>query len=422
MNIKEALDKLYSMHRFGVKLGLENIKNLMSHLGNAHEKFNSIHIAGSNGKGSTASFISSILIESGYKTGLYTSPHYVRFNERVRINGVEIPDQYIADFMTELNDYIDEHTPTYFELTTALAFKYFAENKIDIGVIEVGLGGRLDATNVLTPLASVITSISKEHTNILGDDIKVITCEKAGIVKERVNVFGGFLGDEPKNVLKQIANERKSDCHFLENYSERKFEFNKVIDDRFQFSIYQTPLKGRYQIDNASLGVLVLEKTLGINDPKIISKGIQNVIRNSGIQGRYEVVSENPKVIFDSSHNEESIESFISEFKDEYQKYGNKVLIFGAMNDKEIDSSFTELCKYFDEIYVCTIDYERAFTIEQLLEISKRNNIGTKGLDNPSKFIQEFMTCNSNDCLVLLGSIYLVGDIKQNLLKRRLDI
>ncbi len=422
MNIKEALNKLYSMHRFGVKLGLDNINKIMEHLGNPHQNFKSIHIAGSNGKGSTASFISSILIENGFKTGLYTSPHYVKFNERVRINGLEVPDEYIAEFITGMNGYIDEHKPTYFEITTALAFKYFSDKKIDIGVIEVGLGGRLDATNVISPIASVITSISKEHTNILGDDVKVIAEEKAGIIKEGIDVFIGFVASESKKVLTEIARERNSTCYVLEDFVDKYACHNMVNDNDFIYNIYQAPIKGRYQIDNASLAMLVLEKAIGLKDAKIISKGIKNIIRNSGIQGRYEIINENPKVIFDSSHNEESINSFLAEFKEEYQNYDNTILIFGAMNDKEIDGSLTELDKYFSEIHFTTIEYERAFTTEQLLEISERDNIKAKQLHNPSKFIENFIKFESSNCLVLLGSIYLVGDIKQKLLKRRLDI
>jgi dihydrofolate synthase/folylpolyglutamate synthase len=351
-------------------------------------------------------------MEAGYKTGLYTSPHFVKFNERVRVNGVEIPDEYIAEFITGMNSYIDKNRPTYFEITTALAFKYFSDNKIDIGVIEVGLGGRLDATNVLKPAASVITTISKEHTNILGDDLKVITGEKAGIIKEGTDVFVGLVGPESKHVLKEISKERNSECFFVENYVHRNPGFNSITDNGFLYNIYRTPLRGRYQIDNVSLAVFVLQKSVGIKDVNIISKGIQNVVENSGIQGRYEIINENPKVIFDSSHNEESINAFLTEFKNEYNSYDKNILIFGAMNDKEIDGSLRELNKYFDEIYFTTIEYERAFTIEQLMEISRKNKIIAKELNNPSNFIEKFFTLNKNNCLVLLGSIYLVGYIK----------
>ena len=174
MDIQSALNKLYSMHQFSIKLGLERIENLLDHLYNPHEKLTCFHIAGSNGKGSTASFLASILMEAGFRVGLYTSPHFVRFNERIRVNGKEIEDSYIADFVESLEVYIEENKPTFFEVTTALAFKYFSESDLDFVVVETGLGGRLDATNVLEPLASIITSISLEHTHILGDRKSVV--------------------------------------------------------------------------------------------------------------------------------------------------------------------------------------------------------------------------------------------------------
>ena len=171
MNLEEALEKLFSLHQFGIKLGLENICNLLDYLGNPQKELTTFHIAGSNGKGSTSSFINSILMEAGYRVGLYTSPHLVKFNERIRVNSEMIPDEYVVGFMNSLGDYIEKHSPTFFELTTAMAFKYFAEMKLDYAVIETGLGGRLDATNVLNPLASIITTISREHTNVLSDSI-----------------------------------------------------------------------------------------------------------------------------------------------------------------------------------------------------------------------------------------------------------
>ena len=218
IDLQAALNKLYSMHQFNVKLGLESIQKLMKHLGSPHEKFHSFHIAGSNGKGSTASFMASILTEAGYRTALYTSPHFVRFNERVRVNGAEIPDDYIAEFISDLTPYIDKHEPTFFEITTALAFKYFAESNLDYAVIETGLGGRLDATNVIIPEASVITSISKEHTNILGKDISTIAYEKGGIIKKGVPLFIGRMPEEAANRIKNMAAEKGSRLFELDKY------------------------------------------------------------------------------------------------------------------------------------------------------------------------------------------------------------
>ncbi|MFA7290175.1 MAG: Mur ligase family protein, partial [Melioribacteraceae bacterium] len=178
MNYKTALEKLFSLHQFGIKLGLDNTKDLLNFIGNPQKDLKCYHIAGSNGKGSTSSFIASILTEAGYKTGLYTSPHLIKFNERIRINGQMIEDNYVLEFMNSVESYIEKNEVTFFELTTAMAFKYFYDMKVDFCVIETGLGGRLDSTNVIFPLISIITTISLEHTNILGHSIEEIAAEK----------------------------------------------------------------------------------------------------------------------------------------------------------------------------------------------------------------------------------------------------
>ena len=203
MDVETSLQKLFSLHTFGIKLGLENTINFLAHLGNPQKQLKTIHVAGSNGKGSTSSFIASILQETEYKTGLYTSPHFVKFNERIVINGRQIDDEYIAGFVSENEKYIDDNQLTFFEVTTAMAFKYFLEEETDICVIETGLGGRLDATNVLNSLAVVITTISLEHTNVLGNTLSEIATEKSAIIKNGVNVFTGKLKDEAFEVINQ---------------------------------------------------------------------------------------------------------------------------------------------------------------------------------------------------------------------------
>ena len=218
MNIENSLKKLFSLHTFGVKLGLDNITKFLEYLGNPQKQLKTIHVAGSNGKGSTSSFISSILQENGYKVGLYTSPHFVKFNERVVINGKQINDEYIASFISDYEKYIDEHQLTFFEVTTALAIKYFLEMKTDYCVIETGLGGRLDATNVLNPLAVVITTISLEHTNVLGNTIEQIASEKAAIIKNGANVFTGILKDDAEEVIEKKCEETNSQLFSLKNY------------------------------------------------------------------------------------------------------------------------------------------------------------------------------------------------------------
>ncbi|MBU2493025.1 MAG: bifunctional folylpolyglutamate synthase/dihydrofolate synthase [Bacteroidetes bacterium] len=419
MNIKEALAKLYSIHQFSIKLGLDNIIKLLEYLGNPQNKFKSIHIAGSNGKGSTASFTASILTEAGYKTGLYTSPHLVRFNERVRINGIEIPDLYITEFMNEMNSYIDKYSPTFFEITTALAFKYFAENNIDIGVIETGLGGRLDATNTITPLASIITTISLEHTNILGKTIEEIAKEKAGIIKQGVPLFAGLIDARALKVIEESAIKSGSDLYKFSKFAQIKNDSVNINYDGLNYNIYKTPLIGNHQLRNSALAAFSLYKTLNIKSPKIFSGGINKVIKNSGIQGRYEIYNEKPKVIFDASHNFEGIETFIEEFKKESILYDKKYLIYGAMNDKDIIPILKLLKDYFDIIYFTSINYERAFKAEELEKAGKELKICNEILPEPAEFVSEFISLQNSNCLVVLGSIYLLGEIKLMLSDKR---
>lgn len=415
MDLNTALKKIFSMHQFNIKLGLERIEELLAYLGNPHSGLKYFHIAGSNGKGSTASFIASILMEAGFKVGLYTSPHLVKFNERIRINKKNIEDEYIASFINDINDFIDQHEPTFFEITTALAFKYFKENYVDYVVLETGLGGRLDATNVVDPLASVITSISLEHTNILGNEIEDIAREKAGIIKKGEDVFIGLVPGKAKTILKEKADALN--CRFVSLQEYAKFEDDYIsigLRDR-NFNIYQTSLAGYHQLCNAALAVKTVNQILGIDNAGIVDNGLKNVVANSGIQCRYETVSENPKIIFDSAHNPEGIETFLKQFNKESTLYDEKILIFGAMKDKDIEGMLRLVKDTFTKIYITEIDNERTSFYHDYSTILEKIELETDKLDKPERFIDDFKTVQANKCLVVLGSIYLLGEIKTKL-------
>ncbi|MFH2029210.1 MAG: Mur ligase family protein, partial [Bacteroidota bacterium] len=289
MTLETALAKLFSLHQFGIKLGLDSTHKLLKHLGDPQNKLNAFHIAGSNGKGSTASFMASILTESSYKVGLYTSPHLVKFNERIRINGATIPDCYILTFMEELDEYININEPTFFELTTAMAFKYFAESNLDYAVIETGLGGRLDSTNVFNAIASIITTISDEHSNILGDTLTKIAIEKAGIIKNNSFVFCGMLNDEALNVIETVASQRKSDLTKLVDRVNSSGNSLLLKGTNKDYHLYSLPLRGRHQLNNAALAILAINKMMPNISSANIFNGLNNVLVNSGLQGRYEV-------------------------------------------------------------------------------------------------------------------------------------
>ncbi len=422
MEIKLTLEKLFSLRQFGIKLGLENILNLLNQIGSPHKKLKCFHVAGSNGKGSTSSFIASILMEHGYSVGLYTSPHFVRFNERIKINGKEIADDVIVDFVTKLENFIDKSNPTFFEITTALAFKYFEEQKVDYAVIETGLGGRLDATNVIEPVASIITSISLEHTAYLGDTIEQIAFEKAGIIKMGKPVFVGRVPPQAMDVIEKKASEKGSLF-----FAFPKFTFltsdTAITQTPFgKFSIYETPLKGNHQLINASLAVKAISENVQNPNPVLISRGISNVLQNTKIEGRYEIYRNNPRIIFDSAHNPEGIDSFIREFKKEHNIYQRKVLIFGAMRDKNIKQMITTLSPFFDEIFITSAMDERAAKFVEIKSLFESSMLKIQSLEKPETFITHFSNKEENSCLVVLGSMYLLGEIKSKILKKKLDI
>ncbi len=315
MDLEESLQKLFSLHTFGIKLGLENTLLFLENIGNPQKSLKTIHVAGSNGKGSTASFIASILMEAGYKIGLYTSPHFVRFNERIVINNYQIEDEFVADFINRNEKFIDEHELTFFEVTTAMAFEYFKKNNTDYCVIETGLGGRLDATNVLNPVAVVITSISLEHTNVLGNEISQIASEKAAIIKKGAKVFTGKLRSDAEIVVKKRCLELNCELFRLDDYINERHNSVELYTDEIEIDDFTIPLKGQYQKYNAALAGLVISKTFSVDNSKLIRDGIKNVLLNTNLQGRYEYLRKEPDIILDSAHNTDGVKNFLIEFK-----------------------------------------------------------------------------------------------------------
>ena len=415
MDLETSLKKLFSLHTFGIKLGLDNTIGFLDYLSNPQKYLKTIHIAGSNGKGSTSSFIASILQEFGFKIGLYTSPHFVKFNERVVINGKQIEDEYVAKFISDNDEYIDEHQLTFFEVTTAMAFQYFKDMNTDYCVIETGLGGRLDSTNVLNPLAIVITTISLEHTNVLGNTIEEIANEKAAIIKNGSKVFIGVLKDKAEEIIEQKCQDSNTQLFRLQDFIFNERDNFKVFLDENKSLLIKPPLKGEYQKLNAALAALTVSKTFSLLAEEKYSVGITNVSKNTGLQGRYEYFQSKPTIIFDSAHNPEAIENFLAEFAMEARNYKKRTLIFGAMRDKAISEMLQMLSRFFDEILIAEIQYERAAKPDEISELCKQLNIACSVINEPAKFIQSFSLRNVGECLVVLGSMYLLGEIKQQL-------
>ncbi|HCY77398.1 MAG TPA: hypothetical protein DHV28_15885 [Ignavibacteriales bacterium] len=412
MNIEESLNKLFALHTFGVKLGLENIQKFLGKIGNPQKKLKTIHVAGSNGKGSTSSFIASILMQKGYKVGLYTSPHFVVFNERISINGKYISDDYIANFIDKHQLLIDKYELTFFEVTTALAFDYFAFFHVDYAIIETGLGGRLDATNVLNPLACVITSISLEHTAILGDKLEQIAFEKSEIIKSNSKTFIGLLPEEAIKVIEKKCLSVKSPLFCLEEYIIEKGDKIELYTEELEFDDWKVPIIGKHQKYNAALASLCVSKTFDIDDLSIITDGIKNVVKNTRLQGRYEIISERPKIILDSAHNPEGIGCLINQFKKEKNNYKTSSLLFGAMRDKNIDEMLELVKDSFTNIYFYEINYERAASAALLAERAKKRGVKFLTVSNLKEFIKEQLNGDKDSCLVVAGSMYLLGEVK----------
>ncbi|MBR4589989.1 MAG: bifunctional folylpolyglutamate synthase/dihydrofolate synthase, partial [Bacteroidaceae bacterium] len=309
------------------KEGLENTFLLDEHFGHPHRKFKTIHIAGTNGKGSCSHTIASVLQEAGYKVGLFTSPHLIDFRERIRVNGQMISEEYVMDFIDNEKQFFEPLYPTFFELTTAMAFKYFAEQNVDIAVIEVGLGGKLDCTNIISPLLSIITNISYDHVNLLGDTLSKIASEKAGIIKHGIPVVIGERNNETEGVFRAKAYSEKTRIIFAED--------NDIDIDNYDFE-----LKGWYQKKNLRTILTAIDElkknypsTINIKENDIIN-GLKNVCKNTGLMGRWQVINNKPLTICDTGHNLGGFTYLVQQIKS--QKCDKLRIVFGMVNDKDI--------------------------------------------------------------------------------------
>jgi dihydrofolate synthase/folylpolyglutamate synthase len=428
----EVINYLYSLQRFGIKLGLHNIERLLKLLQNPEEKFTSIHIAGTNGKGSTSSFIASILSSSGYKVGLYTSPHLVDFTERIRINGAPISRERVVEYVEILRDEINLLRATFFEVTTAIAFKYFADEKVDFAVVEVGLGGRLDSTNVIKPAVSVITTVSFDHMDVLGEAIEQIAFEKAGIIKEGIPCVTGCEDEKALDVIKKVANEKKSELVVLDEVA--KFELKEVDEKSVKFDLKTRSnfysdlvagVGGSFQVRNSSLSVLAYEKLCDLGLAKFKSDfvydGLLNVVKFSGLRGRLEILKEKPKVVADVAHNYPAICQLVSELGNFKRK--RTLVLFGVMKDKEYEKMIKKLSEVVDFAVATQPKIGRALNCKTIAEIFKRNNVEAIEIPDSDKAYDFILDEAGEDDLILVtGSHYLVGEVIAHIERRKIEI
>jgi dihydrofolate synthase / folylpolyglutamate synthase len=427
MNYQETLDYLFNalpmFQRVGAsafKKDLSNTLALCSHLGNPELKFKSIHVAGTNGKGSTSHSLAAILQSAGYKTGLYTSPHLKSFTERVRINGQEITEQAVVDFVKANKSFLDELKPSFFEMTVGLAFWYFAKEEVDIAVIEVGMGGRLDSTNVITPELSIITNIGWDHMQFLGDTLPLIAGEKAGIIKHRVPVVISQTQEETSPVFLQKARESQAPITF----ADQKIKLEKLsssqaglvryaVSQQGESSTLDYGLLGDYQIHNLP-GILESVNQLrqmgwSISE-EALRKGLKEVTSLTGLKGRWQILGEKPTIIADTGHNEPGIRSILSQLKS--YSFDELWMVIGMVQDKDISKILALLPKKARYVF-CQADLPRAMEAGQLAE--KAAEFGLKGevIPNVNEALQ-FARKNaaSHDLIFVGGSTFVVAEIE----------
>ena len=404
MNYKETLDWMFSQlpmyqrqGKTAFKKDLTNSLALSKHLDYPERKFKTIHVAGTNGKGSTSHMLASILQEAGYKVGLYTSPHLKDFRERIRINGNVIEEQDVVSFVNDNSEFLKKHKLSFFEMTVGLAFDCFAKHNVDVAIIEVGLGGRLDSTNIISPVVSVITNIGLDHTQFLGETLPEIAFEKAGIIKNGIPVVIGEYQKETFPVFEKIAKANKATLYLAQ----------KNISQN-----YKTDLKGTYQLNNLKTTVqtctVLNEKGFNIS-PNNIETGLINVASNTGLLGRWQILQTKPKVICDTAHNREGLSYVLNQLENEI--YCNLHIVFGVVNDKDLNTIIDLLPKNAN-YYLCKPNIPRGMNANKLRDKFLANGcIGDSYCSVNEAFNSALQKAKSEDFIYIGGSTFVVAEI-----------
>lgn len=426
MNYKEAMDYISSVGRFGSNYGLERTFRLLEILGSPQDKIKLIHVAGTNGKGSTTSMITKILRGFGYRVGMYTSPYLEEFEERIQINGENIPKDTLVNLLEEVKCAVEKvikegyDHPTEFEILTALTFLYFYNEKVDYGVIEVGLGGRIDSTNVLNPIVSVITSISLDHMDILGDTLGKIAYEKAGIIKEEIPVVLYPQKQEAEDVILEKAKEKHSKIYFVEKDDGKLININS--DDIYQEveikginNIYKVklPLLGEHQILNLAVAIKAVEVLFNIENIEINKNRIEDSLMGVKWIGRLEVLRKNPLIVIDGAHNIDGIKS-LKESVQKYFKYKKIYLLLGILADKQVKEMIEEITPMAEKVYALTPHSDRAELSEDLKNEIIKVNPNTVALESYEEaFKLALKEANAEDMILVSGSLYMIGDMRK---------
>lgn len=428
MDYKEALFYIENTGKFGINLGLKRIERLCELLGNPQKNLKVIHVAGTNGKGSTTSFISSILIKQGYRVGVYTSPYIERFTERIRINNDEISEEEIAELVTKIKPIVEKINdegldhPTEFEIITACAFKYFFDMKVDFVVLEVGLGGRFDATNVVDPVLSVITTISYDHMNILGNSLSQIAFEKAGIIKSKRPVVIYPQEKEAMDVLLKAAHDKGSRVYHVDefNYEIIKNSIDGIVFNiigKNEYSDLRIKLLGEHQVLNA-LTALKSVEVLRDEGYEIENKSIKSGLLETKWPGRFEIIKKDPLIVLDGGHNIQGIDSLVNGVK--YYFPGKKIkIVCGMLKDKEYNSMLNKLMEISDFFITVTPDSPRALSAKELKDVISSKGGSAIAAESITDAVEiALKNVNNNEVMVFCGSLYMIGKVRTILLSK----
>ena len=419
---QDAYEWLCSFDRYGWIFGLERITLLLERLGDPQRELAVIHVAGTNGKGSVCKYISSILQKAGYRVGLYLSPHVQRFSERIVVNNQEISDDDVAMLITQVKPVVESlkkqgNTPTFFEIVTALSFLHFRNCSVDFAVVEVGLGGRFDATNVVHPLVSVITNISLEHTDILGKDIKSIAYEKAGIIKDHVPVVSAAVGDA-RMVIEQVAGERGAPVLWVDQTMWKR-TFSDAMGQEFlvqgSFKDYslKTSLLGQHQGENIALAIGAVEQ-LQMAGVYLTDTDIQDGVLGATHPGRMEIISEEPMILLDGAHNPAGMQTLVHTLQEDFSSY-RRIIILGALKDKDLQSMVSLIIPISDVIIVTKSANPRAADPQTLMkmiqDLNKDTNIFIED-SVPLAIDHAKRIAGQKDLICVTGSLFTVGEAR----------
>ncbi len=379
------------------KKDLSNTIKLSVHLNHPEQQFKSIHVGGTNGKGSTSHMLASILQEAGYKVGLYTSPHLKDFRERIKINGQVVSKQFVIGFVKRNKTFLESNNLSFFEMTVGMAFDYFAKQKVDIAIIEVGLGGRLDSTNIITPELSVITNIGFDHVQFLGDTLEKIAGEKAGIIKQNIPVVIGQTQDETKEVFSSKAKSTNSEIYFADQLVEE---------------VLESDLKGSYQEHNKKTVIqsVTVLRQLGYDiSNSNLKKGLLNVVKNSGLQGRWQVLQQQPKIVCDTAHNKEGLSYTMQQLQAE--SYNKLHIVFGVVSDKDLDGIISLLPKQAS-YYFCKPNVQRGQDEELLKEYFLSKGFTGNSYSSVNEALHTAkLNANTDDLIYVGGSTFVVAEV-----------